>query len=168
MASPPKRSEILSTGLSRLAVNAVVVTTVFTFLGILLAFLRFHARGRAALGKDDYVLMVVLLFLILQMVGVYLHTFLGGQGWSVQDLALHPERITWLLKPELGYTIVIVLIKTSILFPYLRIFGHLKMTKIHIYVLLALSWSWGIGVFFVSVFQCTPIKKAWYPEVPGH
>jgi hypothetical protein len=70
--------------------------------------------------------------------------------------------------PELGYTIVVVLIKTSILFSYLRIFGHVRTTKFYIYTLLALSWGWGIGVFLVGVFQCTPIKKAWQPELPGH
>jgi hypothetical protein len=69
---------------------------------------------------------------------------------------------------ELGYSISVVLIKTSILFSYLRIFGHLQQTKLYIYVLLALSWAWGIGVFFTSIFQCRPIRKAWNPALPGH
>ncbi|KAJ4303193.1 hypothetical protein N0V90_002086 [Kalmusia sp. IMI 367209] len=165
MANDP---EILPTGISRLAVNAVVVTTVLTFLAILLAFLRFKLRERGAFGGDDYVLMVALLFLVLQLIGGYMR----GEGWGMADLAQHPERITWLLKmiywPELGYTIVVVLIKTSILLSYKRIFGHVTQTKYHIYILLGLSWGWGIAVFFACVFQCSPIKKAWMPEIPGH
>jgi hypothetical protein len=72
MLSPPQRPAILSTGISRLAVNAVVVTTVLSFLAISLSGVRFYVRGRAGLGQDDYVLMVVVLFLILQLIGQYL------------------------------------------------------------------------------------------------
>lgn len=70
--------------------------------------------------------------------------------------------------PELGYTILVVLVKTSILFSYKRIFGHVRMTRVHIYILMVLAWSWGISTFFVCVFQCTPIDKAWLPQKSGH
>ena len=70
--------------------------------------------------------------------------------------------------PELNYTIVVVLIKTSILYSYKRIFGHVKTTKYHIYALLALSWAWGVAFFLTIVFQCTPVDKAWMPEKPGY
>ena len=69
--------------------------------------------------------------------------------------------------PALGYTILIVLIKTSILLSYKRIFGHNKTTRIHIYILLGFSWAWGIAVFFTCTFQCWPIEKAWKPMMPG-
>lgn len=79
-----------------------------------------------------------------------------GDGWQM---------FFW---PELGYTILVVLVKTSILFSYKRIFGHIKSTRLHIYALMALAWGWGIAVFFTCVFQCTPIDKAWQPQKPGH
>lgn len=63
---------------------------------------------------------------------------------------------------------MVVLIKASILFSYKRIFGYVKTTRYHIYILLALSWSWGITVFLTCLFQCTPIDEAWLPEKPGH
>jgi hypothetical protein len=72
MASNPHRPQILSTGISRLAVNAVVVVTVLSFLGISLAGIRFCMRGRAGMGKDDYVLMAVLPFLILELCFQYI------------------------------------------------------------------------------------------------
>lgn len=139
---------ILPTGISRYAVNAVVVTTVLTALGIITAALRFMLRKREALGTDDYVLMVALFFLILQLISAYLRmillfhivatdplrptnalsycfvhmigwtsclyrilrsltffevAFLGGEGWSTEDLAKHPERITKLLQVSHRY-----------------------------------------------------------------
>ncbi|PSN67692.1 hypothetical protein BS50DRAFT_675746 [Corynespora cassiicola Philippines] len=171
-SEPPLRPKIYSTGISEIAVTLIVLTTLFSGLSIILALIRFYARGRKGLGADDYVLMVVVVFLILQMVGGFLLAFVGGQGWGVQDLALHPEKKTplpiiryWMI---LCYTVLVVMIKTSILLSYLRIFGHIRRTQIHIYILLALSWGWGIGVFFASVFQCTPVEKAWKQTMPGH
>lgn len=155
-----------------MAVELVVITTVFSVLAMLLSFIRFYVRGRATLGADDYVLMVVVFLLLLQMIGGILLAFVGGQGWGVQDLALHPEKKAplphlryWMI---LIYTVAVVLIKTSILLSYYRIFGHLQRTKIFIYTLLALSWAWGVGVFFAAVFQCTPVEKAWNQAKPGH
>jgi len=63
---------------------------------------------------------------------------------------------------------VVVLIKTSILYSYKRIFGHVKTTKYHIYALLGLSWAWAVAFFLTIVFQCHPIDKAWIPGKPGH
>ncbi|KAI0810571.1 hypothetical protein GGR55DRAFT_695275 [Xylaria sp. FL0064] len=166
------KREILSTGISRLALNTVVTTTILTALAVFLAFLRFVLRRRDAIGADDYILMVGLVFLLLQLVFAYLIGFLSGSGWSNEELADHPERVTWLLKlvyfPSLSYTITAVLIKTSILYSYKRIFGSAKVTRYHIYVLLGLTWSWGIAFALSTIFQCDPIDRAWLPDKPGH
>lgn len=73
---PPKplRPKIYSTGISEVAVELVVITTVFSVLAMLLSFIRFYVRGRATLGVDDYVLMVVVFLLLLQMIGGILRT----------------------------------------------------------------------------------------------
>lgn len=112
----------------------------------------------------------------------------------MEYLAQHPEKITITLKvsclppdimnhfnsdllsplnqliyfPVLSYTLVVVFIKTSILYSYKNIFGHVKMTRYHIYILLGLTWAWGIGSFLPALFQCSPIDKAWLPMKPGH
>ncbi|KAI1384396.1 uncharacterized protein F4822DRAFT_415016 [Hypoxylon trugodes] len=166
------KTEVLPTGISRLAVNAVVITTILTALGIILAVLRFKLRKREAIGVDDYVLMAALVFLSLQLAFCYMIGFLSGEGWETEDLVQRPERVTWILKliyfPELSYTVVVVLIKTSILYSYNRIFGRVKTTRYHIYALLGLTWVWGIVFFFIIIFQCTPVDKAWIPAKPGH
>lgn len=69
--------------------------------------------------------------------------------------------------PELGYTIVITLIKVSILVSYHRIFGHIRWVLRSIYVIGALVVGWGIAIFFTVIFQCNPVDKAWQPMKPG-
>ncbi len=71
----PTVTDVLPTGISRLEVNAVVVTTVLTVLGTLLAILRFCIRRKEALGVDDYILMVALVFLQLQLAFCYMSMF---------------------------------------------------------------------------------------------
>ena len=66
------KTEVLSTGISRLAVNAVVIVTILTALGTFLAILRFCLRRKDALGSDDYILMVALVFLQLQLAFCYM------------------------------------------------------------------------------------------------
>ena len=70
--------------------------------------------------------------------------------------------------PELGYSLVIVSLKTSILVSYHRIFGHLQWFHYAVYTMGTLVILWGITNFFSLLFQCTPIDKAWFPKKPGH
>ncbi|KAG9240249.1 hypothetical protein BJ878DRAFT_305730 [Calycina marina] len=169
---PPKHTVVLSTGISRLAVNAVVATSVLTALADLLAGIRFYIRRRAGLGADDYILMAAMVFLQLQLAFCFMIGFLSGSGWEMIDLAADPVKLEWTLKliyfPELSYTVVTTLMKTSILYSYKTIFGRVKSTRYHIYFLLGLSWAWGVAMFLTIVFQCSPINKAWIPQKSGH
>ena len=70
--------------------------------------------------------------------------------------------------PEIGYPIVIASIKISILISYLRVFGRLKWFRNTVYGLMTLTTMWFIMHFFVIIFQCTPVDKAWRPSKPGH
>ncbi|KAI7775064.1 hypothetical protein LA080_007400 [Diaporthe eres] len=164
--------DVLSTGITRYGIIAVVVTTVLSVLAAILAVMRFMLRRKVGFGTDDYLLMVVLLFLMIQLIIQYLMAFLAAEGASMEYLAQHPEKMIITLKliyfPVLSYTLVVVFIKTSILYSYKNIFGHVKMTKYHIYILLGLTWAWGLGSFLPALFQCSPIDKAWLPMKPGH
>lgn len=33
---------------------------------------------------------------------------------------------------------------------------------------MGLCTAYWIGCFFSYAFFCTPVKKSWYPEIPGH
>lgn len=65
-------SDVLSTGITKYGVIAVVVTTVLTVLATILAAMRFMLRRKVGLGIDDYLLMVVLVFLTIQLIIQYL------------------------------------------------------------------------------------------------
>lgn len=58
------------------------------------------------------------------------------------------------------YKININLTKASILLLYLRIFPN-KKYRVACYVLLALVSAFGFALAFSSIFQCTPIPRAW-------
>jgi hypothetical protein len=111
------RPEILPTGISRLAVNAVVVTTVLSALAILVAVLRLMLRKGKALGADDYWLIGSLALLLVQVVGQYILAFKGGEGWARVDLAQHPERITWTLAVSDHSTTTAITIDHVLTFP---------------------------------------------------
>ncbi|CAG9972526.1 unnamed protein product [Clonostachys byssicola] len=186
-------AEILDSGIARLAVNAVVVASVMTALALVLTFTRFAIRIQGGWGSDDTVLAVSLIFLIVQLVCQFLLAFWAGEGWSMEDMMVYPDRITRTLQvsdqsisgrlggspvrltdssqlivfPSFSYGIATALIKTSILLSYRRIFGHMKKVRISIWILLGLTWAWCLSNIFGMAFQCSPIRKAWIPETPG-
>ena len=69
---------------------------------------------------------------------------------------------------ELGYTICMATIKTSVLISYNMIFGRLRWFRYTLITLATLTMIWFVGVFFSVLFQCTPVDKAWQPTKPGH
>lgn len=73
--------------------------------------------------------------------------------------------IFWL---EVGHTICIALIKFSVLISYHGIFGQLRWFRNAVITLGALTAAWFLGTFFATIFQCTPIDRAWTPWKPGH
>lgn len=68
-------SDVLSTGITRYGIIAVVVTTVLSVLAAILAVMRFMLRRKVGFGIDDYLLMVVLVFLMIQLIIQYLSEF---------------------------------------------------------------------------------------------
>ena len=56
--------------------------------------------------------------------------------------------------------------KMSILMLYLRIFIQ-RWFRITCYVLLVIITSYMVAAFFASVFQCTPVARAWNKAIPG-
>lgn len=67
---------------------------------------------------------------------------------------------------EFVYGTVLCTIKAGILLMYYRIFPTRSM-KIGGYVLGGLTLAWWIGIVFTSIFQCTPVDKAWKPFMEG-
>jgi hypothetical protein len=56
--------------------------------------------------------------------------------------------------------------KMSILMLYLRIFPQ-RWFRITCYALLIILTSYMVAAFFASIFQCTPVTRAWDRSIPG-
>ncbi|KAF3396161.1 hypothetical protein F1880_007287 [Penicillium rolfsii] len=71
-----------------------------------------------------------------------------------------------LMSFECVYCTTVGIIKISILLMYARIFPT-RGFRIAAMILGSIVVGWVIAIIFVSVFQCTPIAKAWNPTLPG-
>lgn len=82
-----------------------------------------------------------------------------------EQAALHKT----LFAMEFCYVTTIVLIKHSILLMYLRIFPRDIGVRIMAYGVAGVVVAWGIALYIVFLFQCSPIEKAWTPSITsGH
>jgi hypothetical protein len=69
---------------------------------------------------------------------------------------------------EILYVTTNGLVKVSLLIMYCRIFtfDRIKWPSI---ILGICAVGWTTSTIFVSIFQCSPVRKAWYPLLtPGH
>ncbi|KAJ5232587.1 hypothetical protein N7468_005543 [Penicillium chermesinum] len=62
----------------------------------------------------------------------------------------------------------ICLPKISALFFYARVFNAPNKTlRVHLWILGALVAGWLLSAYFVTIWQCDPVAKAWDPTIPG-
>lgn len=68
---------------------------------------------------------------------------------------------------EIFYTTAAALIKFSTLLLYRRIFDSNKKLTIACWVIAGVVANYSIAQIFMSIFECTPVHKAWDPATPG-
>lgn len=68
---------------------------------------------------------------------------------------------------EITYGVSLVLIKTSIMALYWRLFGSKSSFRTAVYVVGSIIWAWGISVVLASFLLCTPLEFNWNPTLPG-
>ena len=73
----------------------------------------------------------------------------------------------WLVVAEVLYAWNLAWTKTSLLLMYYRIFNmpHFKRMA---WAVGSFVWAWVICIMFLFIFICVPVKKLWYPNLPGH
>ncbi|KAJ5159300.1 uncharacterized protein N7500_008951 [Penicillium coprophilum] len=144
-------------------------TIAMTVLGIVFVILRFLARWKKSLkpGLDDYMIMAALIP-FLTLVGLMLA--LTNYGMGLRSEILPMENIMMIAKLlvvfECIYVTTIGVTKVSILLMYCRIFPT-KEIRTASMILGGISLAWVIAIIFVSIFQCTPIARAWDTRIPG-
>src|SRR6266536_3274838 len=95
--------------------------------------------------------------------------FLLSHSPLFQFLRVHRYQQGWkyYVACQVLYKAAVGLAKTSMLLLYLRIFQTNRFRKA-VWVVMFIVVGTAIGTIMPTIFQCTPIEKAWKPSVPGH
>ncbi|KAL4918722.1 hypothetical protein BDW62DRAFT_180901 [Aspergillus aurantiobrunneus] len=149
-----------------------VPTLVLPALAICFLICRFISRRlkRVPLGIDDYTLVLGQIFVV-SIAGINYAATYYGMGRHMA--AVMQEGFNMVIYMKLLYAFeplyitAVAVIKFSVLLMYNRIFP-VRSIRIGSYILGGITLAWLISVDLVAIFQCTPVKKAWLPQTPGH
>ncbi|KFY33316.1 hypothetical protein V494_07729 [Pseudogymnoascus sp. VKM F-4513 (FW-928)] len=139
-----------------------VITPIFIIIRIWT-----RIKLKSGLGYDDW----TILFSFINSLAVsalMMASCAYGFGQHNANLSVYNRKMTFKLfyVAQAFYKITINLTKASILLLYLRIFIQ-RPFRIMCYVMLGIILSYMVATFFSSVFQCTPIPRAWDKKIPG-
>ncbi|GLA26093.1 hypothetical protein AnigIFM63326_002899 [Aspergillus niger] len=135
-----------------------------TVLGVFFVGLRFLSRhlGKVPLGLEDGLIVAAVLNLFV-IFALDIEMVKYGLGLHQSTISMD-SLITinkFLLPAEIFYCTSIILTKTSILAMYHRIFHIHRPTRIAVYILGVITIIRAISLIFASIFQCTPVARAW-------
>ncbi|KAI1080746.1 hypothetical protein F5B20DRAFT_93426 [Whalleya microplaca] len=124
-------------------------------------------KTRSGLGWDDWTIIVSWIF-AQTVSGLLVAACTYGFGQHLYNLSDHNRLLTLKLYyiAQAFYKVTLNLTKASILLLYLRIFVQ-KWFKVTCYVLLAIILSYMLATTASSIWQCTPIARAWDKSIPG-
>ncbi|RSL72612.1 hypothetical protein CEP53_001026 [Fusarium sp. AF-6] len=145
-----------------------ITTTVVLVLSVVFVALRFWARHiRAGYGADDWMTVAALVFVFIS--GAVNYAMIGHGLGKHADVVPTADQVAFfklLLAFECIYVTAVMLVKLALLQMYLRIFLS-RGFRVCAAVIAAVVIGWWISIVAVSIFQCTPIKKAWMPWING-
>ncbi|OOQ87872.1 integral membrane protein [Penicillium brasilianum] len=124
-------------------------------------------NSKSGMGWDDWTILVSTVFAIVVMTFM-LASCTYGFGQHITSLT-RPNRLMTLklfFVSQAFYKLTMNTTKMSILMLYLRIFIQ-RWFRITCYVLLVMIASYMVAAFFASVFQCTPVTRAWDKSIAG-
>ncbi|KAM5372390.1 hypothetical protein ACJA88_009139 [Fusarium oxysporum] len=123
-------------------------------------------RKRMALERDDFMILLSLPLLWATAGVAIASVTYGGVGKPLAvNMMQDPNRLG---RAQLACNYphrrntILCTIKVGILLMYYRIFPT-KSMRIGGYILGGMTFSWWIGIIFASIFQCSPVDKAWKP-----
>ncbi|KAF9252097.1 hypothetical protein DTO006G1_2844 [Penicillium roqueforti] len=126
-----------------------------------------RVKSKSGLGWDDCTILASCIFAIIVM-AFMLASCAYGFGQHIANLTTPHKLMTLKLffVSQAFYKLTMNMTKMSILMLYLRIFIQ-RWFRITCHVLLAIITSYMVATFFASVFQCTPVARAWNKTIPG-
>ncbi|KAI2465136.1 integral membrane protein [Annulohypoxylon bovei var. microspora] len=150
-------------------VDIEVPCIVFFVLTPIFLVIRISSRVKtgSGLGWDDYTIMVSWAFA--QIVSsLLIAACMHGFGQHIYMISAPEQTLTLKLYyvAQAFYKLTLNLTKASVLLLYLRIFLQ-RWFKISCYVLLSIILGYMVATTASSIWQCTPISRAWDKSVPG-
>ncbi|KAH8887168.1 integral membrane protein [Thozetella sp. PMI_491] len=124
-------------------------------------------RSRSGLGRDDWTIIASLLC-CLTVSALMMGSCYYGFGQRIANLSASNRLMTLKLfyVAQAFYKITINLTKASILLLYLRIFLQ-RWFRIACYVLLAIILAYMVSTLSSSIWQCSPVPRAWDKSIAG-
>ncbi|PGH11327.1 hypothetical protein AJ79_04943 [Helicocarpus griseus UAMH5409] len=139
-----------------------VVTPIFVALRVAS---RLHIARR--LGSDDWTIIASSVFSVaVSIVMIVDCKWVSVKRINEPEIALVHRTLKLLLSVKVLYKVTIALTKLSILLLYLRIFTNKVFRRI-CWALIVIVISYQTGSAAASIFQCTPVRRAWDKQVPG-
>ncbi|KAJ6167640.1 hypothetical protein N7497_000483 [Penicillium chrysogenum] len=126
-----------------------------------------RVKSKSGLGWDDWTILASSIFAVIVM-AFMLGACAYGFGQHIANLTAPNKLMTLKLffVSQAFYKLTMNMTKMSILLLYLRIFIQ-RWFRITCYVLLVIIAFYMVAAFFASIFQCTPVARAWNKTIPG-
>ncbi|KAI9840059.1 MAG: hypothetical protein M1819_000252 [Sarea resinae] len=121
------------------------------------------------LGLDDYFIVVSLMFAIWVscMDGTAVHHGFGKHMADMTPQAHVQAMKVFFYLAQIPYKTGVCFTKCSILLLYLRIFPSRRF-RYTVYATMIFVVAYSISFVFLTIFQCTPIPRAYDKKIPGH
>ncbi|CAI7584983.1 unnamed protein product [Penicillium palitans] len=173
--APPSDTLVHSLGHNPLgkidiAVQSVLLAIVFVFVGLRLWSRRLQW---VSLQLNDLLIIVATFFMVGRYVVEIVMVVLCGMGLHSTEVAqiggsevsVQFNQLTY--AGDLLWVTVIALVQLSVLSYYVHSFGRRTITLLA-YVLVGLCSALWVAGFFATAFFCTPPKRIWVADTPGH
>ncbi|KAI3232173.1 transcriptional regulator family: Fungal Specific TF [Penicillium roqueforti] len=171
MASPSTLAHSLghnTLGKTDIAVQSVLLGIVFVFVG-----LRLWSRRFQSLQLNDLLIIVATFLMVGRYVVEIMMVVLCGMGLHSTEVAQVRGSEVFVQFNELTYAgdllwvTVIALVQLSILNYYVHNFSQRALTVLAYIITVLCSALW-VASFFATAFFCTPPKRIWLADTPGH
>ncbi|KKZ65970.1 hypothetical protein EMCG_08264 [[Emmonsia] crescens] len=155
--------------ISDISARLMIPSIIFCFITPIFVAMRVASRLHftKGLGRDDWAILVSCVFsVILSITMIVVCKWAFGKHMRQQDPLLVRKSLKLYVGAQVVYKVTIALSKISIVFLYLRIFvGNLFRRICWLFIVVVICYT--IGSSTATVFQCTPIRRAWDRAVLG-
>ncbi|KAI9727375.1 MAG: hypothetical protein M1834_008446 [Cirrosporium novae-zelandiae] len=150
-----------------LVITVIIFSIISTFLAVARLITRFTIHRPA--GPDDW---TILFALVMAIALAFIDGMAVQNGFGMHKSTLNEQHVVtgfkYFYAAQMLYKSATCATKASILFLYRRIFRTDRTFLILVWVVMFIVVGYGFGTIMATIFQCTPIEKAWAKDTPGY